>query len=336
MQAYQVYLSLTIITGAFVLAMVLILIALLVKHNSIGKSKTFSSVRNFTLCFFAIILLFYYESFDGMFGDAFERGTLSRIADFSLFILLEYFWLAFMRTVLGDEERKIPNIDKIINVLLIIGLVVSDFNCIVLLDPNYYIAEPAARAFGIATEVVLCVLWCGSNFYYLWEALKRELVNTTRCYVIAETILLAVSLIYNEVVTIKLMAGRMPYEVEAFYYDPSFLLMLLTVAVTLVYLYKHDFSPIYFHEQPLPELSDEEVLENIAAEKGLSKRELEIAKLILKGDSYEEIAESLFISKLTVKKHVHNFYEKLEVAKRMDLINLVRDEKINMQQKKGV
>lgn len=41
----------------------------------------------------------------------------------------------------------------------------------------------------------------------------------------------------------------------------------------------------------------------------------------------------LLISKLTVKKHVHNMYEKLDVSKRMDPINLVRVRKIQENQK---
>lgn len=55
----------------------------------------------------------------------------------------------------------------------------------------------------------------------------------------------------------------------------------------------------------------------------LSKREIEILKLLVNGQKYKQIAETLFISPLTVKKHVSNIYEKLHVNNRAQVIRLV-------------
>ena len=60
------------------------------------------------------------------------------------------------------------------------------------------------------------------------------------------------------------------------------------------------------------------------AEKGLSVRETEVAQLLLEGKSYDDIAESLTISKYTVKRHAHNIYQKLDVANKVELINRFR------------
>jgi DNA-binding CsgD family transcriptional regulator len=51
----------------------------------------------------------------------------------------------------------------------------------------------------------------------------------------------------------------------------------------------------------------------------LSERELEIAHLIAKGDSSEEIANKLFISPFTVKAHKRNIFEKMNVRKATEL-----------------
>lgn len=56
---------------------------------------------------------------------------------------------------------------------------------------------------------------------------------------------------------------------------------------------------------------------------GLTKRELEIAGLIAEGKSNAEIAEKLYISETTVKKHVSNIFEKLGISRREELILLV-------------
>ena len=52
----------------------------------------------------------------------------------------------------------------------------------------------------------------------------------------------------------------------------------------------------------------------------LSPRELEILTLIADGQSNRQIAESLCLSLFTVKNHVHNILEKLEVKRRHEAV----------------
>ena len=49
---------------------------------------------------------------------------------------------------------------------------------------------------------------------------------------------------------------------------------------------------------------------------GLTVRELEILRLIATGKSAPEIAEALIVSASTVKTHIRNLFEKLEVNDR--------------------
>lgn len=53
----------------------------------------------------------------------------------------------------------------------------------------------------------------------------------------------------------------------------------------------------------------------------LSKREKEILEMLSKGLLYKEIAEKVFISAETVKKHVYHIYEKLHVTNRIEAVN---------------
>lgn len=55
----------------------------------------------------------------------------------------------------------------------------------------------------------------------------------------------------------------------------------------------------------------------------LSKREKEILELLTQGFRYKEIADQLFISQETVRTHVRNLYEKLQVQSRTEAINKV-------------
>jgi DNA-binding CsgD family transcriptional regulator len=54
-----------------------------------------------------------------------------------------------------------------------------------------------------------------------------------------------------------------------------------------------------------------------------TKREKEIVDLIIKGATYNQISEELFISLATVKTHVSNIYRKAEVNNKIGLLNLV-------------
>jgi len=56
----------------------------------------------------------------------------------------------------------------------------------------------------------------------------------------------------------------------------------------------------------------------------LSAREQEILGYLSKGYRYKEIAGFLFINIETVRKHIHNIYDKLQVNSRTDALNKVQ------------
>jgi DNA-binding NarL/FixJ family response regulator len=51
----------------------------------------------------------------------------------------------------------------------------------------------------------------------------------------------------------------------------------------------------------------------------LSKRERQIAELVLQGLRYKDVAESLHISEHTVRNHLRNIFSKLRIASRVEL-----------------
>lgn len=55
---------------------------------------------------------------------------------------------------------------------------------------------------------------------------------------------------------------------------------------------------------------------------GLTAREIEILEHLSFGESYQQIAEKLFISPKTVRKHIENIYQKLQVHSKVDAVKI--------------
>ena len=62
-------------------------------------------------------------------------------------------------------------------------------------------------------------------------------------------------------------------------------------------------------------------LQRNAEKDKLSTREQEILSYLARGMRYKEIAGTLQVSVETVRKHIHNIYEKLQVSSRTDALN---------------
>lgn len=62
------------------------------------------------------------------------------------------------------------------------------------------------------------------------------------------------------------------------------------------------------------------MLRDVLTQKGLSKREAEVAGIVIKGFSNKDIANQLFVTEKTVKFHLTNIYKKMGVKSRSQLI----------------
>ena len=72
--------------------------------------------------------------------------------------------------------------------------------------------------------------------------------------------------------------------------------------------------------ESIPEAKKEEIL--------LSAREIEVLENLSRGLKYIQIAEKLFLSEGTIRKHVENIYSKLYVHNRMDAVTKAKQNKI--------
>ena len=59
---------------------------------------------------------------------------------------------------------------------------------------------------------------------------------------------------------------------------------------------------------------------------GLTKREMDVFRLLARGRNNEYISNKLFISRATTKTHIYHIYAKTGVNSQQDLINFVEQE----------
>jgi DNA-binding NarL/FixJ family response regulator len=60
---------------------------------------------------------------------------------------------------------------------------------------------------------------------------------------------------------------------------------------------------------------------------GLSSREMEVLRLTVDGYDYKAVAEKLFLSSHTVRKHISNIYHKLHVTSKVQVIKIATKKK---------
>ena len=81
-------------------------------------------------------------------------------------------------------------------------------------------------------------------------------------------------------------------------------------------------------------LNEFNTLAKVAAEREqlpapvLTARELEVLKLVARGMSNKDVADELYISENTVKNHVRNILEKLQIHSRMEAVMIAVREKL--------
>ena len=106
--------------------------------------------------------------------------------------------------------------------------------------------------------------------------------------------------------------------------DITGLAMTIVSLANFIYLFREDFSPqFYVKTVPAYEEVSLDPIELAAMQHHLTVREEEVLRLAYEGKNNPEIAEQLFISINTVKKHMKNIYEKLGVSTRMEMVFII-------------
>jgi DNA-binding NarL/FixJ family response regulator len=112
-----------------------------------------------------------------------------------------------------------------------------------------------------------------------------------------------------------------------FFNTHSFKLAYLVFTLLVVYLYFF-ISRNYFQSYETSANGNGKA-KSFLKGKELSSREMDVAILLIEGQTNLDIGEKLFISINTVKTHIKSIYKKLNVKTRVQLLYLIRNSAIS-------
>jgi DNA-binding CsgD family transcriptional regulator len=133
--------------------------------------------------------------------------------------------------------------------------------------------------------------------------------------IIAFGLLITALLVLFRIASIYNLDGHSDHNIT---WIAGFSILFLVLGIILSKKLFH--KTIIVTEQKPGIINDEKLLET-----GLSKREAEIMLLIHEGLSNQQIADKLFISENTVKKHISNIFLKLNVERRTEAIKRAKE-----------
>lgn len=265
----------------------------------------------------AALGIFYVSEFYYFHRNADSSGwtVFERTADILLYMLMAFFWFRFQRYELQLEPGCLLGrfTDGFIAAFTLVMMLIYGL----MMDEHYYINSPKGRGFASACEAVLILMMLTLSCIYARMALLRMEAGKKRTYILAINMIQFLNGAWNGGFVLQMInriavaGGLLKFQD----YDFTALMLLIMNALITLYIYQTGFLPDAAQEQ-----DPQQQLEGELAKYNLTEREQQVAKLLLQGSSYDQIAEELFISKYTVKRHAHNLYQKIGVSAKVDLI----------------
>lgn len=224
-----------------------------------------------------------------------------------------YFFMDFIVQLL---EKKISRIFKVG-----FGLFVFAVLCVLLLRLAGVSFPPGIHAFFSRYPIprIIKGVFIYGPLVYLFVKLKSLPDPVKRRHFTGIGIVFAVGYTLGEI-------GMMGYfPVNSLFWANLYVIVTFFGTPVLVFFILEHYLNLYYASRPVPREQTGIDFTSFFETYGISQREGEIIRLILKGHSNREIEEELFISLETVKKHIYNIYKKTRVKNRLRLNALIRN-----------
>lgn len=320
------------------------LVAILLKINHEQSNRSVQANRNFILVSLGLGILYFITYYSDLVIGNYNTSLPYRLVDGMIFYAFGLSWIKVIDSFSDSEDPNMARLRKTTNILFGIFMIASSLAYGFLLDELYHTVNSYTDILMIILEFILVFLVGIFSLIYLHKARLKNLSENTRRYLIYVSAFVNISNIWNSLVVLAIFTNIMHVSILSTYsYGLTALFMLAVNSYILFYLYK-TYSPVLYkgfqsvqkvHPASSTEIAagteamsesgpmEPESIENKTLLFHLTERELEILKLAYGGLTNPEIAEELYISRHTVKRHMHNIFEKLNVSTRLEMVHLV-------------
>jgi len=314
-------------TFSGLLAIILIFV---VQKSNIDKKGLYLRTRNFTIVSFLVEFNYFLSFYKEISLNDLTVGPIWRTFDYIVWISLFYFWVSLMEKLVSNT--RLYKVKKYYKYLTLIIILLFCIGCVMMMDEYYRVNDKTELVYLVILSIIFFVLSTIVLIRCLHYGLHDNPISLSRKYMLVVTACLIILHMNHLYIDTSLFFGKLGQSGWANgVIDVLWLVFLITNFTTIVFIYKTDFSPLYFRElndiSKPAELTDEEIeldkLNRIAEMHELTDREREVLVYAYKGMTNPEIADMLFISRNTVKKHMHNIFEKIDVSTRTELVYLI-------------
>lgn len=312
---------------SFIIGAICFVLVLIQGFEKIKKNKTYVATAAFVSDIMLLGLVYSIMYTREIILHEYDAGLVLRCADYIFYCGMMITWIAVLYSFYkSDDGIKAKASFLSAKAVGIIGIFLFLICTTVFMDANYYIENDSALLFYHICEIAYSVLSAMFILICTYQASNRIIITAVRRCVIVISIML--SLYYVLEIRASINLGVLE---EISWTGGTFTLssikgwaLVIVVICTLYFILKNDFQA-FFNKPAEQENRDslQKCIDEIAQSHKLTQREREIVELIYKGASNAIIAEELFISQNTVKSHMKNIYEKLNVHSRMELVYLI-------------
>lgn len=305
------------VLAAIIAVSAVTIVMLLIRGRNIDSKEYLKYIAVFIIANFLIGGIYLWETVNSAYFEAEGYGAFFRVIDIALYVVQSFSWTSFIILFTGMEKSRLYRLAVPFHGVM---LVICVFTYGFMLDSNYVVSGNGA----VVCELIIAV---GMSAYQICAGVMGVRSGSgegIKVYVGFVTAMIILSGWWNAASTLyTIVSGR--YFESSFDYTSAFL-ALIAVA-TIMYIYRTDFSVLFLsNDTEIVSKDKKTMLEEIAEKYGLTDREREVFYLAYEGLSNPEIAEQLFISKYTVKHHMHSIFEKMNVSGRVDMLVKVSEE----------
>ena len=290
------------------------------KKTQLNKAAVLFLIGLLVICFYDMAI-YYCNYVIGILSSM----EVMRIGN-CLIAVTMFLWLGFLKQIL--DRDAIHSLDGIVKKYMLVYAAVW-FVLTVAMPVDYFYT---VKWLLLASDIFLVIGFLSSAVAHIIYAAVAGIKDST-VYMMVTTAMLVWNYFAYFWGEASVYWGNSRFIREPL--DLTIIFWLVISVLTATFIYQRCFKPTFAAHEPdtgatssinIVHKDLEERLQELVKQKGLTRREKEVAGLIYQGKSNKEIAEMLFLSESTVKTHIYNIFRKLDVKNRIEVVRIINEE----------